>query len=174
EWRPSMQHTPVSGQFNQHAGYGIPPDHRPAKPIYAEEAHHGERPQSSGSCDTLVGPESAQQRRRARMQMSWWLPEILSQVGGILCLLAIILLLWYFNGKPPPNWQLGITLNTVLAFLTSLAKVAFLVPIVEGLGQLKWMWFSTRRHRPLIDMQVFDEATRGGWGGVKLLFRFRG
>lgn len=70
--------------------------------------------------------------------------------------------------------RLGVTLNTLLAFLTSLAKVAFLVPIVEGIGQLKWMWFLSREHRPLIDMQVFDEATRGGLGGVKLLLRFKG
>ncbi|KAK5651785.1 hypothetical protein OQA88_11652 [Cercophora sp. LCS_1] len=68
----------------------------------------------------------------------------------------------------------GITLNTLLAFLTSLAKVAFLVPIVEGLGQLKWMWLHSRRRRPLIDLQVFDVATRGGLGGVKLLFGFKG
>lgn len=87
---------------------------------------------------------------------------------------AIAILLWRFDGKPPPNMYMGLTLNTVLAFLTSLAKVAFLVPIVEGLGQLKWMWFLSRKPRPLNDMQVFDEATRGGLGGLKLLFRFRG
>jgi len=68
----------------------------------------------------------------------------------------------------------GLTLNTVLAFLTSLAKVAFLVPIVEGLGQLKWMWFLSRTPKPLHDMQVFDEATRGGLGGVKLLLGCKG
>ena len=70
--------------------------------------------------------------------------------------------------------HMGLTLNTVLAFLTSLAKVAFLVPIVEGLGQLKWMWFLSRTPKPLHDMQLFDEATRGGLGGLKLLFSLKG
>ena len=69
---------------------------------------------------------------------------------------------------------LGITLNTILAFLTSLTKVAFMTPIVEGLGQLKWMWFLSRERRPLIDFQLFEEATRGGLGGTKLLFSFKG
>ena len=87
---------------------------------------------------------------------------------------AIVILLWRCDGNPPPNLGLGITLNTVLAFLTSLTKVAFMVPIIECLGQLKWMWFLSRQHRPLMDFQVFEEATRGGLGGAKLLFKFKG
>lgn len=121
----------------------------------------------------------------------WWMPEILSQLGAILCLTgtlnwhdallrstddaaAIIVLLWRCDGKPPPKLGLGITLNTVLAFLTSLTKMAFMVPIIEGLGQLKWMWFLSHQRRPLIDFQLFEEATRGGLGGAKLLFSFKG
>ena len=155
-----MQHTPVSDQFAQDAWYGTHPEYTASTPVYTEEINHGLRPQSPGSYNTLLSPGAAKERKRAHMQMSWWLPETLPQVGGILCLLGrltsdnfigdvlqrltelhtgIILLLWYFNGKPPPNWQIGITLNTALAFLTSLTKVAFLVPAVEGLGQLKWM-----------------------------------
>lgn len=84
------------------------------------------------------------------------------------------MLLWRFDGKPPPKLGLGITLNTVLAFLTSLTKMAFMVPIIEGLGQLKWMWFLPHQRRPLIDFQLFEEATRGGLGGAKLLFSFKG
>ena len=68
----------------------------------------------------------------------------------------------------------GVTLNTALAFLTSLAKVAFLVPIIEGLGQLKWMQFLSHKRRPLLDLQVFEEGTRGGLGSLKLLFSFKG
>ena len=66
------------------------------------------------------------------------------------------------------------TLNTLLAFLTSLARLAFMVPIVEGLGQLKWIWFSSHKHRPLVDFQLFDDAAQGGVGGLKLLFGFKG
>ena len=87
---------------------------------------------------------------------------------------ALIIILWRADGHAPPDMHLGVTLNTVLAFLSSLAKVSFLVPIVEGLGQLKWMWFLSPKHKPLIDIQVFDNATRGGFGGLKLLFRFKG
>jgi len=87
---------------------------------------------------------------------------------------AIVILLWRCDGKPPPAFRAGVTLNTVLAFLTSLTKALFLVPIIEGLGQLKWMWFLSRDYRLLVDLQVFDDATRGGLGGLKLLFSFKG
>ena len=89
---------------------------------------------------------------------------------------AICLVLWQADGKPPQALYLGITLNTALAFLTSLAKVAFLVPIVEGLGQLKWMRFLLPhgRRRALIELQVFEEGSRGGLGCLKLFCGFKG
>lgn len=87
---------------------------------------------------------------------------------------GIVILLWSADGDPPPNLRHGLTLNTILAFLVSLARVAFLVPIVEGLGQLKWIWFLSPKPRPLADFQLFDEASHGGIAGLRLLFSFRG
>ncbi|KAK3337607.1 hypothetical protein B0T19DRAFT_481899 [Cercophora scortea] len=141
-----------------------------------EDLHGGRKPemQSDGFHRMLFSQENAETRKKARIHPSWWLPEILSQVGGMVCLSAIIVILWRADGNPPPTLYMGVTLNTVLAFLTSLAKIAFLVPIVEGLGQLKWLWFLSRDYKPLIDLQIFDEAARGGVGGLKLLFRFKG
>ncbi|KAK4656893.1 hypothetical protein QC762_0040260 [Podospora pseudocomata] len=113
------------------------------------------------------------------IQLRRWLPEILAQLGGMLCLIAIFVLLWRADNRPSEEMYLGVTLNTILAFLTSLAKVAFLVPIAEGLAQLKWIWFLSpvgrpAKHRPLLDFQVFDDAIRGGIGGVRLLVGFKG
>lgn len=88
--------------------------------------------------------------------------------------LAIIVILSRADGKPHQDLFLGLTLNTLVAFLTSLTKAAFLVPVVEGLGQLKWLWFLSPTLKPLLDFQVFDEGTKGGIGTLKLLFRFRG
>ncbi|KXX79900.1 hypothetical protein MMYC01_203758 [Madurella mycetomatis] len=153
EWRPRMQYTRIPPELAQHAQYVIPLQVTTETPVCADEAGQDLRSQSSVSRSTLVG--SADDRKRAHMQATLWLPEILSLIGGMLCLLCV-------------------TLNPLLAFLTSLAKAAFLVPIIEGLGQLKWMWFLSPSHRPLIDMQVFDEATRGGLGSLKLLLRFKG
>ncbi len=72
-----------------------------------------------------------------------------------------------------PEWPLNITLNAFLAFSTSLAKLAFLIPIVEGFGQLRWLWFAGRARR-LSDFDLFDQASRGAYGGLRLLVSFKG
>ena len=52
--------------------------------------------------------------------------------------------------------------------------MAFMIPIVEGLGQLKWTWFMGPRARPLIDFQIIDRAANGVGGCVSVLFRMKG
>jgi hypothetical protein len=175
----------------------------PLPPKYeASEGEKGNKPgrdwASPSSFDSARFSQKDTTHKRSHKHAIWWLPEILSQVGGILCLAgkvfnliikgiryrgsllffaaAICLVLWRADGKPPQALYLGITLNTALAFLTSLAKVAFLVPIVEGLGQLKWMRFllPRGRRRTLIELQVFEEGSRGGLGCLKLFCGFKG
>ncbi|KAK3693594.1 hypothetical protein B0T22DRAFT_44390 [Podospora appendiculata] len=46
------------------------------------------------------------------------------------------------------------------AFLEAICRCALVVPLVKGLDQLKWNWF-TRGKRPLSDFQTFDDASRG-------------
>lgn len=84
------------------------------------------------------------------------------------------MVLAYADGHPPPVVPFGATLNTFLAFFASLAKMAFMIPIVEGLGQLKWLWYLGPRSQPLHDFQLFDEASRGTYGSLKLLVKFKG
>ncbi len=86
----------------------------------------------------------------------------------------IVVVLVRADGAAPPDWPLGITLNTFVAFFTSLARVAFMLPVVEGIGQLKWLWFASPQPRPLADFAAFDEASRGAFGSLKLLMRFKG
>ncbi|KAK1751251.1 hypothetical protein QBC47DRAFT_351261 [Echria macrotheca] len=102
-----------------------------------------------------------------------WSPEIISCAVGVLIFIAITIILRVFDGKEQPNLAIGLTINSCLQYLTSFAKLAFLVPVIEGLGQLKWLWFSSRP-RALLDFQLYDEATRGGLGIFKLSFRLRG
>ncbi|KAB5566193.1 hypothetical protein GE09DRAFT_1284036 [Coniochaeta sp. 2T2.1] len=103
-----------------------------------------------------------------------WTFEFLSLFCGLGSLIVIAVVLSQADGKPPPHWALGITLNTLLAFLTSFAKVAFTLPIIEGLAHLKWIWFTSPEGRSLGDFALFDNATKGPWGCLKLLLSFRG
>lgn len=80
-----------------------------------------------------------------------------------------------FDGKALPTLPLSITLNTFLAFFTTLTKAAFMIAVCEALSQWKWNWFATRADRPLHDFQLFDDASRGAWGSLQLLLgRLRG
>jgi hypothetical protein len=87
--------------------------------------------------------------------------------------MAIILRV--FDGKEQPQLPLGLTINSALQYLTTFTKVAFVVPIIEGLGQLKWLWFASGPPRPLLDFELYEEATRGGLIAIfKLFLRLRG
>jgi hypothetical protein len=64
-----------------------------------------------------------------------------------------------FDGKEQSALPLGLTINSALQYLTSFAKLAFVAPIIDGLGQLKWLWFASRP-RPLLDFQLYEKASR--------------
>lgn len=107
--------------------------------------------------------------KRARR---FWVPEILWCGVGLGCGAAIVAVLAQYDGNRPPEWPLGITLNTFLAFLATIAKAAVLVPVTRGLGQLRWVWFT--KPRRVDDFELFDGATRGAFGSMKLLVSLRG
>jgi hypothetical protein len=79
-----------------------------------------------------------------------------------------ILLVWV-NGKPQPNLPIHLTVNSLVELITSIAKFALAVPIVSGLGQLKWRWYKAKP-RPLTDFQLHENASHGGLGSLRLLF----
>jgi len=75
------------------------------------------------------------------------------------------------DNRPLPDLPLNITLNTFVAFFSTISKAAFMLPIAEAISQCKWNWFHS--DRPLADFETFDEASRGFWGSVALLSRLR-
>ncbi|KAF0315633.1 hypothetical protein GQ607_017120 [Colletotrichum asianum] len=88
---------------------------------------------------------------------------------------VIIIVFVSLNQKPVPNWPLGITLNSFLAFLTTWSKAAFMIPVSVAISQAQWAWFDQKstEPRPLYDLDVIDQASRGAWGSMILLWRFR-
>jgi hypothetical protein len=102
-----------------------------------------------------------------------WFWELLSCLFSFLSLIAIIIILKHYDGQPIQNAPQSVTLNSLLAIFTTLAKVGLMFPLAEALSQLKWVWFR-EAERPLIDFQTFDEATRGPIGGLRLLGMLKG
>ncbi|KAK3385148.1 hypothetical protein B0H63DRAFT_543354 [Podospora didyma] len=102
-----------------------------------------------------------------------WLPEMAWIIISWVCVIIMAVILHRFDGQPPPNRPGILNLNTFLAFFTSLATFAYIVPVIEGLGQLRWLRFTTHP-RSLRDFDIIDQAMRGSYGSFLLLFANRG
>ena len=101
------------------------------------------------------------------LSTDWWLWELLSWLTSAASITALVVVLSIHNGRPLPQWPLGITLNTFISLIATLAKASAIVPVAESIGQLKWLWF--KQQRKLFDFQAFDDASRGPWGSLQLL-----
>ncbi|KAK7961909.1 uncharacterized protein PG986_002734 [Apiospora aurea] len=76
-----------------------------------------------------------------------------------------------YHGKPLPQWPFRITINSLISIYSTVLKAAISVVLSSGLGQLQWAWF--RSLRPLHDAVRYDEATRGPWGSLQILYFHR-
>lgn len=105
-------------------------------------------------------------------QTDWWIWELIGIFTSAVSLTAMIVVLYNFENKPSPQWPYEITINSILSWTSTIAKSAMFIPISSGLSQAKWIWF-TKRERSLADMDYFEEASRGPYGSLFLLFRLR-
>ncbi|KAF2137036.1 uncharacterized protein K452DRAFT_199136, partial [Aplosporella prunicola CBS 121167] len=103
-----------------------------------------------------------------------WQWEISTAVLSLACTIAVFAVLLVYQGKPTSEWKTphGITLNTLVAILSTLGRGALLVPVTSCISQLKWLHFMGSPRR-LHDIEMFDEASRGPWGAFTFLWRLR-
>jgi len=102
-----------------------------------------------------------------------WQWEILGLVVSFISLMATVAILFIWNDKTPPSWSYGITINSLISWLSMIAKTSMLLSTAEGLSQLKWIR-AAKRKATLADMEYLDRSSRGPWGSFALLVRFRG
>ncbi|KAL4915003.1 hypothetical protein BDW62DRAFT_204092 [Aspergillus aurantiobrunneus] len=84
----------------------------------------------------------------------------------------VVVILAVYNKSPLPSLPRGLTLNAIVSILAAGSKSSLIFVAGEWIGQLKWIWF--QRKQALIDMQIFDNASRGPWGSFILLYRHKG
>ncbi|KAK8096014.1 hypothetical protein PG999_014036 [Apiospora kogelbergensis] len=72
---------------------------------------------------------------------------------------------------PLPNLPFHVSINTVVSILSTILKACAAFILAEGISDSKWKWF--RNDKPLHDLVVFDNASRGPWGCLKLLIALR-
>ncbi|KAL6918855.1 hypothetical protein FSST1_002881 [Fusarium sambucinum] len=120
---------------------------------------------------TMAGNEVLM--KTARRHVRPWLAEFIWCALALSFFAALVAVLFHFDNHPLPEWPLGLTVNTLIALLSTVCRAMVIVPIEEGLSQLKWNWFATGR-RPLKHLHDFDQASRGPWGAMCLVPKTRG
>lgn len=117
--------------------------------------------------------ESLQPQARAGLPLlpskrAWgWSWELLCLAVVVICFAAVVGLLLALQDRPVPDWPSGITVNALLSVLVTVMKGVTGIIIAECLSQLKWQWF--KREKSLVDLVIWDEASRGIWGAGRLL-----
>ncbi|TKA81460.1 hypothetical protein B0A55_02921 [Friedmanniomyces simplex] len=104
-----------------------------------------------------------------------WLLEILASTLSLVSIAGLVIFLHAIDDKPYSSWRIisvDITPNTLLSILSTVCKASFLLCVTEGLSQLKWNYFRQRERR-LLDLQHFDDASRGQLGALRLVWSVR-
>ena len=92
---------------------------------------------------------------------------------SIVCFVAMLGVLIPVNQRAIASWPPSIiSPNALISLLSTIGKSALLLPITEGLSQLKWLSVQNRTAK-LEHLDVYDLASRGPFGALQLLWNFR-
>ncbi|KAF2422356.1 hypothetical protein EJ08DRAFT_682680 [Tothia fuscella] len=111
----------------------------------------------------------------------WWLLELIASILSIASLISIVALLRHHNGRGlgDVNLPKRLTLNGILAVISTLNRACLMVPVSAAMSQEAWLWFSAHdqnRHSSsrLGDLDLSDAASRGSRGSFIFLLSARG
>jgi len=119
------------------------------------------------------GSDKWWQRLNPLSQKTWNF-QILAPCLSLLSFVSLVIVLQHYNGRTLDSWPYRrLSLNGLVAFLATITRASAMVSVANCLSQGGWNWFtprSSRTRRTLDHMEVFDEASRGAWGSLKLLW----
>lgn len=128
--------------------------------------------------ESLVQPTSGTKTTWKQRAHKYWLYEAWACVWSILLFVAIIILLSSYDGKEygtvdtfQSSSMKQPALFSYLSLMSTVMKAAMLLPVATSISQLTWNWFKS--HRRLIDIERFDEASRGMLGSLQLLWSIK-
>ncbi|KAF9640040.1 hypothetical protein BFW01_g11846 [Lasiodiplodia theobromae] len=109
----------------------------------------------------------------SKYYQNWWFWELAGAILSAVCILAVVVLAYNINKTLLSAWKLPSSPSTMISTFITIAKTAMLLPVSEGLSQLKWLyfWINRSKHRPLGDIEAFEDASRGPWGSLLIFGR---
>ena len=129
-----------------------------------EEEHHNN--------NHVESKQHLQSRRKKEPWFLAWTWELFAAIFSISCMAAVATILATIQDKPLSHWRFPIQPNSMVSVFSTLSNSALLFVVAKGLSQLKWIYFQKKRHR-LFDLQVFDDASRGPLGSLRLLWMLK-
>ncbi|CAG9951027.1 unnamed protein product [Clonostachys rosea f. rosea IK726] len=124
---------------------------------------------TSGVEDSDVGETRRESRPRSAF-FNWIIETVMLFVAAGL-LVAICIILDRQNDNEVTTLKgTGVTLNTLIAILATMFRTILAFIAFELIAQLKWDWISDR-FRPMRELQLFEDASRGVYGSLCLLPR---
>jgi hypothetical protein len=114
-------------------------------------------------------PRTAPNKHGLVNVMRQWTWEFLTWTVATIAVACIIALLTHFNNRPMNEWKSKVQITAMMAALAQVAQSALLVSAASCISQLKWSWFT--KARPVGDIDIYDKASRGPDGCLRLLFQ---
>ena len=114
-----------------------------------------------------LGADSEKPVHTRRNILQSWKWELLIWMLATSIIGTLLTLFGIYNDRPQSDFESQVQLTTIVAIAATGAQSALLFPISACLGQLKWLRLRTKK--PLMDLQKFDDASRGPWGSMLML-----
>lgn len=126
-------------------------------------------------------PAQTPSRKGVYTSLRWWWPEVLAALCALSALAAIVGVVRHYRGQRVDRVglpQMSISLNGLIALLSTIFRAALLIPVASALSQDVWLCLSEGPRGPagrgqLRDLEISDDASRGAWGSLLLLRHFR-
>ena len=126
-------------------------------------------------------PKSARHFNQSVLSyLHWWITKLFASLLSMYTFVSLTVLLRVYDGRALNQIDLpsSLTLNGLIALLSTINRVALMVPVGSAISQEVWLWFSNPRsktnHRARFwDLELSSAASRSAWGSLLFLFRAR-
>ncbi|CAH0051659.1 unnamed protein product [Clonostachys solani] len=118
------------------------------------------------------------QSGRVASPFRWWTLEMLSCLGAVACMAAIVAILIVYDGRPQDSWPINnFSINSMVALLATFCRTFFMVGVGAAICQGRWHQFSSRHDDSsftLDDFGLFEHASKNPFASLWLIWRFKG
>ncbi|KAK3336707.1 hypothetical protein B0T19DRAFT_396425 [Cercophora scortea] len=141
------------------------------------------RPSDELTGEQILYPHNAKGTRNSSFSASsngrHWQEEYFCALLCLATATSLGVLLHHYDEQVVPELGWGVQIDTAIIALVTVVRVSMKAFVETAVSQGAWVWVSEAAQRRdghearLKDFKVFDEASRGLWGSLCLLWRLR-